>query len=59
VEDEVDKDEHVHGEDERKNDYPCFRSAWHATGCILLGFERRVEVLGLVLVEIRICVVLW
>ena len=59
VEDEVDEDEDVHGKDESKYEYPCFGSAGHAPGCILLGFERGVEVLRLVLVEHRVGIVLW
>ena len=59
MEDEVDEDEDVHGEDESKYEYPGFGSARHAPGCILLGFERGVEILRLVLVEHRVGVVLW
>jgi hypothetical protein len=45
MEGEVDKDEDVHEEDEKEDDYPAFGGGVDAAGSILLGFDRRIEVL--------------
>lgn len=60
MEDEVDQDENVEEEDEHEDDYPgTGGGAVDASGGVLLGLNRGVEVLDLFLVDYGVGVVLF
>jgi hypothetical protein len=59
MEDEVDENENVHQEDqEQDNDPASCSSVFDTARGVLLGSDRRVEVLALILVDDGMCVVL-